>query len=179
VLDDIQWADVPSLNLAKALWTDREASLDLILVATSHSNVSDDHPFVERLRKGTVQVETIALSNLKNDGAVRSVVVNAMRESEDYAAGLADVVFEKTHGNAFFVGQWLQMLVNEGLLTYNIGLMKWLWDDKSIRALRVTYNMGSLLGRRIQTLSEPTQALLKIAACLGQVFEEETFYRLP
>ena len=136
------------------------------------------YPFLKtlesiRAKHPNIPLHHIGIGNL-SEQAVNSVVAHAMQETEDYTVGLASIVHEKTHGNAFFVVQYLNMLVNENLLSYNIGVMRWIWEDGAIEALSVADNVGDLLARKIEKLPTSTQTLLKIASCLGQAFYEET-----
>jgi predicted ATPase len=80
----------------------------------------------------------------------------------------------KTHGNAFSVLRFLEMLQRDGLLTFSLRVYRWEWDADRINAeTSVTANVGELLAARIETLPSQMKGFLMMAACIGQSFHEE------
>ena len=95
---------------------------------------------------------------------------------------LAALVHAKTGGNPFFVLQLLRSLHQDGLLVFDRdaegarhkGRGAWRWDLRQIEAVRITGNVIDLLVGKVQKLPEQTQAVLKLAACIGSRFDSRT-----
>ncbi|MEG4006678.1 AAA family ATPase [Microcoleus sp. Pol11C1] len=84
---------------------------------------------------------------------------------------LAELVFNKTQGNPFFLTQLLTSLYAEKLLTFDFTIGRWQWDMGQIQSVAIAdYNVVELLARNIQKLPPRTQKILKLAACIGNQF---------
>ncbi|MDF0552095.1 ATP-binding sensor histidine kinase [Kamptonema sp. UHCC 0994] len=84
---------------------------------------------------------------------------------------LADLVFNKTQGNPFFITQLLTSLYAEKLLTFDFSIGKWQWDIGQIQSVAIAdYNVVELIARNLQKLPSDTQKVLKLAACIGNRF---------
>ncbi|MEE9398001.1 MAG: ATP-binding protein [Methylococcales bacterium] len=93
---------------------------------------------------------------------------------------------DKTVGNAFFVNQFLQSLVEDELLTFIPPLPHgdrerkdkerggWTWDIAQIQAKGVTDNVVDLMEGKIGKLAPATQQVLRLAACVGNTFDLKT-----
>ena len=58
------------------------------------------------------------------------------------AKPLAQLVLSKTAGNPFFVNQFLRVLYEEQLLSFDAGQGLWGWDVGQIHGLGLTDNVG-------------------------------------
>src|ERR687885_181927 len=84
---------------------------------------------------------------------------------------LAELVFNKTQGNPFFITQLLTSLYAEKLLKFDFSIGRWEWDMGQIQSVPIAdYNVVELLARNIQKLPPDTQKVLKLAACIGNRF---------
>ncbi|MCL1472479.1 trifunctional serine/threonine-protein kinase/ATP-binding protein/sensor histidine kinase [Argonema antarcticum] len=84
---------------------------------------------------------------------------------------LAELVFNKTQGNPFFLTQLLTSLYAEKLLTFDFNIGSWQWDIGRIQTIGIAdYNVVELIARNIQKLPPDTQKILKLAACIGNRF---------
>ncbi|HEY9850991.1 MAG TPA: AAA family ATPase [Leptolyngbyaceae cyanobacterium] len=87
---------------------------------------------------------------------------------------LAELVFNKTQGNPFFLTQLLTSIYAEKLLKFDFELGKWQWDLKQIQTLGISdSNVVELIARNIKKLPLNTQRILKLAACIGNRFTLE------
>ncbi len=178
-LDDLQWSDLTSLNLIQVLMTDTESKY-LLLIATYRDNEVDVlHPLIstiEKIAQAQGKIERIVLQPL-SFASVADLVVDTLGTGEDRSQEkaitqpIAELVYNKTQGNPFFLTQLLQALYKEELLTFNFQARCWQWDIQQILSKEITdYSIVDLLARNIQKLPEPTQAILKLAACIGNRF---------
>jgi PAS domain S-box-containing protein len=171
-LDDLQWADSASLKLIQLLLTNPESKYLLFIGAYRDNEVSPTHPTIQTIEKiaaaGT-PVNNIVLGPLQVDH-VRALIADTLTNSSGTEA-LADLLCNKTQGNPFFLTQLLKTLYAEDLLVYDFPTGSWQWNLENIQALGITdYNVVELMARNLQKLPEPTQEVLKLAACIGNQF---------
>ena len=105
---------------------------------------------------------------------MRELIGDALRCKPAVAAGLAELVHQKTGGNPFFIDQFLRFLVAEGLVAYDAGASGWRWDLRAIRERGITDNVVELMSGKLKTLSVPTQEVLRTAATIGNAFAVQT-----
>lgn len=172
-LDDLQWTDLPSLKLLRALTGSGDARSLLILCAYRSEEVGPDHP-VSHTLQSIEEAGTTALKMKLGPLAVPALVAllcDVLRVSPGQATPLAQAVAQKTAGNPFFVRRFLEFLYREELLSYVPSRGQWSWDLARIDTAGVTTNVVDLLSSVIQKLPPEAQQMLKTAACIGNRFE--------
>jgi len=168
-LDDLQWADLPSLRLIESLALDPDASHLLLIGSWRDNEVDEAHPLtrvVEALRAGG-RAERVTLGPL-SEADVGALVTDALRVSAEAAAPLAAVCVAKTGGNPFFLGRFLEGLARDGLLWVEGG--GWRWDLDVIRGRAFTENVVSFMAEQLGRLHEDTRRALQLGACVGNTF---------
>lgn len=91
--------------------------------------------------------------------------------SEPKIAAFAELLFQRTQGNPFFLGQLLKSLHQEQWLTFDFAQNCWQWDLQAIRSADITTkDVIELLSQNIEKLPAITQTVLKLAACVGNRF---------
>ncbi|MDF0554169.1 ATP-binding sensor histidine kinase [Kamptonema sp. UHCC 0994] len=170
-LDDLQWADSASLKLLQLLITDTDSEYLLLIGAYRDNEVSPTHPTIqtiEEIEKAGAVVNNIVLQALDISN-VRQLVADTLQG--DKSRELADLLFNKTQGNPFFLTQLFKTLHSELLLNFDFIKSCWQWDIKQIQSLGIAdYNVVQLVARNIQKLPETTQKILQLAACIGNRF---------
>jgi PAS domain S-box-containing protein len=175
-LDDLQWLDAATLTLLAELVTRPEVGSLLLVGAYRDNEVSPAHPLMQALvaiREAGVPVHDIALAPLSLEEVGR-LVADTLHCEAERAEPLAQLVHEKTGGNPFFAIQFLMMLGDELLLTYDTRAGLWTWDVHRIRAKGYTDNVVDLMVGRLNRLSDQTREALKELACLGNAAEIAT-----
>ncbi|NUP09833.1 MAG: AAA family ATPase [Polyangiaceae bacterium] len=174
-LDDVQWADAASLKLLQNLVTDTEARYLLLICAYRDNEVGPGHllslTLDDLVRHGAV-LHAIRLGPLAI-GHLTALVADSLRTTPERARPLALLVHEKTHGNPFFVNQFLRTLYKHGLLVLAPD-GRWSWDLERIRSTMVTDNVITFLVENLQRLPPVTRRVLSLAACIGHEFDIET-----
>ena len=110
-LDDLQWADLASLNFIQLLMSDRDIR-HLLLIGTYRENeISPAHPLILKLEEieqniskldsTLVEVNHLELSPL-NRLTLNSLVADTLYCSEALAFPLTELIWQKTKGNPFF-----------------------------------------------------------------------------
>lgn len=178
-LDDLQWADSASLKLIHLLICDPDSQYLLLMGAYRDNEVSPTHPLMltlDEIKKNGAVVNNITLRPL-DIGNVSLLVAHTLNESSaprNRVSELSELLFNKTQGNPFFLTQMFATLYQEKLLTFEFSAGRWQWSLNEIQAVGITdYNVVELIARNIQKLSEETQDVLKLAACIGDRFNLE------
>jgi predicted ATPase/signal transduction histidine kinase len=101
----------------------------------------------------------------------QSLVTKSKHIERDKCKLLAELVFNKTQGNPFFLTQLLTSLYAEKLLKFDFSIGRWQWDMGQIQSVPLAdFNVVELLARNIQKLPPDSQKVLKLAACIGNRF---------
>ncbi len=174
-LDDLQWADSASLKLIQLLVSNSDSKYLLMINAYRDNEVSPTHPFIQTLEKIKDTETTI------NQIVVQPLPLHCVTQliaetlNTDIEAGklkaLANLLYNKTQGNPFFLTQILRGLYSENLLVYQVDSDTWYWDIQEIQAVGITdCNIVELIARSIRKLPPEAQNILKLAACIGNEF---------
>jgi predicted ATPase/signal transduction histidine kinase/tRNA A-37 threonylcarbamoyl transferase component Bud32 len=175
-LDDLQWADLASLKLIQLLMSESETRHLLLIGAYRDNEVSGAHPLmltIEEIRKTGAVVNTITLTPLTQTDLNR-LIADTLNCQEELAKPLTQLVYTKTKGNPFFSNQFLKVLHEDGLITFNCDAGYWQCDLSQVRALSLTDDVVDFMALQLQKLPEHTQNVLKLAACIGNLFDLET-----
>ncbi|MFH2134718.1 MAG: diguanylate cyclase [Pseudomonadota bacterium] len=171
-LDDLQWADQPSLNLMERLAAHGACSHLLIIGAYRQNEVDASHPLslaLARMRNEGCRMDDIHLQALPS-GVVGQIVADTLNCSTDEVQALAALIYRNTHGNPFFVSRLLSELHETGQVTYDRSQRKWVWDIARIERVGMADNVVELMTANILRLPEATRGLLNLAACIGNQF---------
>ncbi|EPX58651.1 serine/threonine protein kinase [Cystobacter fuscus DSM 2262] len=175
-LDDLQWADLPSLTLIEQLLTDSDMKHLLLMGAYRDNEIDAAHPLLAILAglgRAGATMSTISLGPLEREHCIEFLADTLNRAPVDVEP-LADICLRKTAGNPFFMGQFLLSLYNEGMIRFDVQAGIWTWDMDRISHTPMTDNVVALMESKIQKLPEDTQRVLKLAACMGNTFELKT-----
>jgi transcriptional regulator with GAF, ATPase, and Fis domain/predicted ATPase len=167
-LDDLQWADQSSLDLIEGVI---KKGLDnfLFIGAYRSSEVNQQHALTQsmvRINKKRIPIETLQLTPLELQD-IRQMVSETLRISVPNATPLADLVFQKTGGNAFHAKAFLTNIYEAGFLFLNEDA-SWAWDLPKIADQETTENVIDLTLRKISKTSEGIRRTLSMAAALGR-----------
>ncbi|MGO7091828.1 AAA family ATPase [Rhizobium leguminosarum] len=168
-LDDLHWADTASLDLLHDLMTHSEVRYLLLVAAYREREIGAGHPLLSTLtsiREGGFESQQIVLGGLSR-GHLEQFLADTLHCDDSQVATLAQIMHEKTDGNPFFVKQFLIGLTEEGLITFDPGKLKWLWDPGVIRRKQYTANVAELMANKLGQLPAETRVALQRLACLG------------
>jgi tetratricopeptide (TPR) repeat protein len=167
VLDDLHWADKPSLLLLHHLF---RAAVDfgLLVIGTYRDTDLDRrHPLASTLAdlRRLVQYERVAVTGLGEDDLTRFIDLTTGREPPP---GFAAAIQDQTEGNPFFIGEILRHLVESGAVSVVDG--EWA-PTISIDELGIPEGVTEVIGRRLSRLSDEANAVLAAAAIAGRDFD--------
>ena len=173
-VDDLQWADSASLKLMTLMMV--ESQYIFLIGAYRENEVDASHPLMltlKEMQEGKINIETIALKPLSLSH-INQLIADALSATLEETLPLAKLVQTKTGGNPFFMGEFLKTLYTEHLLNFDYEQGKWQWDLTQIQAYQITDNVIELMIGKVKQLSDKTQEILKLAACIGNSFDLDT-----
>ena len=168
-LDDLQWLDGATLDLLEDLLAQADVQHLLLIGAYRDNEVDPEHPLMQKLtaiRRSAARVSDIKLGPLDGEH-IRRLIADALRCQVEDAASLSQLVQAKTAGNPFFVLQFLNALIDEGLLAFNHEARRWSWDVDRILAKGYTDNVVDLIVGRVNRLPPEAREAVRQLACLG------------
>ena len=167
-LDDLHWADEPSLLLLRFV-ARRLAGSSLLLIGTYRDvELGRHHPLADTLGDlaGVDGVRRVALRGLDPGGIAEYIELTAGVDRPP--ADLAEAIHEQTGGNPFFIGEVVRLLAAEGRLG----------EDEARRQVAIPQGVREVVGRRLDRLSENANEVLRIAAVCGREFLAEVLARV-
>jgi predicted ATPase/serine phosphatase RsbU (regulator of sigma subunit) len=180
-IDDLQWADLASLELLYLILEDRQKNHLFFIGAYRDNELSPTHPLSASLidiQKLDISICTIAIKNLSKENIQEwlsdTLAIQTGNKAYKELQALTDLIYQKTHGNAFFTIQFLDNLHRNNLLNFNYEQFRWTWELPQIQKQNITDNVVDLLVQKIQTLPDNTREMLKLAACIGNRFDLTT-----
>jgi predicted ATPase/signal transduction histidine kinase len=172
-LDDLQWADSPSLKLLELLVSDPRSKYLLVVAAYRDNEVDASHASmitINEIKKAGARVREISLEPLTLDDTM-DLLADALRCARGTTSLLAELLLRKTGGNPFFLVQLLYSLHEDGLLELDTKTGAWGWDLAKINGIGITDNVIDLMTAKLQRMPEATQGVLKLAASIGNTFD--------
>ncbi|HEX2047631.1 MAG TPA: BTAD domain-containing putative transcriptional regulator [Acidimicrobiales bacterium] len=159
ILDDLHWADRPSLELTGHVARRLSGSNSCLVVTYRDVDPAPSAALAEVLASVARQPGRVhlALQGLTRDEVAEFVAHEA---GEEAVAEILAAVWDRAGGNPFFVGELTRLLVTERART-----------GRTPTAAGVPWAVRQVVGRRMARLPEATQELLVVAAVTGNDFD--------
>ncbi len=162
VLDDLHWADKPSLLLLQYL--SRNLRRDRLLIVGTYRDIELDrtHPLAETvatLRREHLYQRVLLRGLPRNDVKSLIEVIGEQETPDEFA----DVIHRETEGNPFFVAEILRHLADTGALRRVEG--RWVGTPESVAA-NLPEGVREVIGRRLDHLSQDCNRMLTVAAAM-------------
>jgi tetratricopeptide (TPR) repeat protein len=171
VLDDLHWADRPTLRMLQYL-ARRLAGSRLVVIGTYRDvDLDRKHPL------------SAALGELRRDPGFQRLLLRGLAAQEvldlfeamaqgatidSGAATFAQAIHRETEGNPFFIRAVLQHLTETGAFTNQDGV--WAINAAGIDEVGIPEGVRDAIGRRLSALSDAGNTTLSLAAVLGREF---------
>ena len=178
VLDDLHWADRPTLQLLRHI-VSADTSLCVLAIGTfRESDISSEHPLSETLAAlhREAGVERLPLRGLGDDELLALLETAAGHEMTEDGVALRDTLLAETEGNPFFVGEMLRHLA-ETRAIFQDEHGRWI-ASPDLRTAGLPISIREVIGRRVARLGAQTQAVLSIAAVIGRDFDVDVLSRV-
>jgi class 3 adenylate cyclase len=166
VLDNLHWADAPSLRLLEFLAPELADSRMLLIGTYRATELSRRHPLSNALG-GLARVPHFTRINLAglSEEEVQAFVTAA---GATLPAGVAKTLHDQTEGNPLFLREIVRFLEQRGALG---------GDGMSTAAVRIPEGVTEVIGRRLNLLSAGCNEVLALAAVIGRDFAWEVLLR--
>ncbi len=172
-VDDLQWADAPSIDLLRDLVAHAGLEGLLILGAYRDNEVAQEHPLMvarRALEESGAEVRTIKLEPL-DAGLLRELVCAALAQETAEMREVADLIYGKTSGNPFYAKTLLRSLCETELLRYSSDTGNWQGNIAAIAELDVAENVAEFLAASLRYFPAAQRRTLQYAACIGNRFD--------
>jgi class 3 adenylate cyclase len=178
MLDDLHWADKPTLQLLKHVASQGQGLRALIIGTYRESDLARGHPLSDTLAdlRGEEGVERLVLRGLEERDIVEIMERAAGHELDETSSGLAKELFRETDGNPFYTAELLRHLVESGGV-YRQESGRWTVRG-ALSELGLPESVREVLGRRVGRLGEQAREELSIAAVIGREFDVNLLLRV-
>ena len=166
LLDDLHWADEPTLRLLEHL-AEVLPELPCLVIGTYRDvELEVSRPLARTLESLLRRhlATRVSLRRLPQEGVRAMLAALAGHEPPDV---LVKTVFSETEGNPFFVEEVFRHLAEEGRLFDDAGRFR---TDLRIDEVDVPEGVRLVIGRRLERLGETTREVLAAGAVLGRIF---------
>ncbi len=169
VLDDLHWADKPTLLLLRHLISNPPIGL-MVLCTYRDTDVDRTHPLSSMLAdfRRMPAVSRIALDGLGDDGVRDLLIRTGGHDLDEIGLAFAERVHRETSGNPFFLGEVLRHLTETGALYERDG--RWV-SDLSPDDAGIPEGIREVVGRRLSRLGDDVEGVLRSAAVIGYEFD--------
>ena len=169
VLDDIHWADEPTMLLIHHC-AERLAEVPILIIGLYRDSELDvgrplSRTFEELTRRRLAR--RMALRRLPSEAVAE--MLNGLAAQRP-PAGLVDVIYAETEGNPFFTEEVIKHLAEEGRLFDADGRFR---TDLAVDELDVPEGVRMVISARLRRLGDDGPKVLGSAAVLGRVFSYE------
>lgn len=171
-LDDLQWADIPTLNLLDYLLKD-ELPYFMFIGSFRDNEISHAHPLanlINDLNQSEADITHLKLSPL-NSHQVNAIVSSSLNCSSKKSEDLSQIIYSKSRGNPFFTSVLLENLYKKKLIDFDLKNLGWEWDINDIEQINIPENVLEFMTSEVLKLPAHTLDILKQASCLGNEFQ--------
>ena len=163
ILDNLHWADRPSLLLLEFLAQELADSRLLVIGTYRDADLSRQHPLSETLGNLTRErlFQRVLLRGLSHEDVGRFIEITAGIAPP---VSLVRAVHTQTEGNPLFVTEVVRLLVQEGELTQERVEERESWE------VRIPEGVREVIGLRLNRLSQRCNETLTVASVIGREF---------
>jgi DNA-binding SARP family transcriptional activator/KaiC/GvpD/RAD55 family RecA-like ATPase len=163
VLDDLHWADKPTLLLLRHVLRRAEGTRLLVVATSRQIDMRGDHPLADLLGdlRRERRYDRLNLTGLDED-ATRELVVD--RLGTPVTPAFSRRLREQTEGNAFFIEETARALEDAGVSREAV------LDADALDGLGIPEGVEEVILRRVRQLSPLASELLTTASVVGRSF---------
>ena len=168
VLDDLHWADAPSLRLLEFLAPEIGDSGMLLVGTYRATELSRQHPLSDALG-GMARVPHVSRINLPglSPHEVQSFIAAAAGTTTPH--WFARTLHRQTEGNPLFLREIVRFLEQQGILTAELSAPEAIVPP----VIRIPEGVREVIGRRLNLLSATCNEALAIASVVGRDFSQD------
>ena len=158
VLDDLHWADRPSLLLLEFLAREISQSRLLVLGTYRDAGLARGHPLSRTLGELTREhiFQRMVLQGLDREDVGKFIEISAHSIPQ---SDVVETIYGRTEGNPLFLAELVRLVRQEGELTQD-----------GLASVGMPEGIREVIGRRLGRLSAECNRALTIAAVIGREF---------
>ncbi|NJD59152.1 MAG: hypothetical protein FIA98_07115 [Anaerolineae bacterium] len=178
MLDDLHWADAPSVSFISHLMKECPG-IPLLIICLARPALAErfpdwgtDQPAVTPLESITAyspHKHTLELAPLSRENSL-ALMDEILRNVEELPVDLRDRILDCADGNPFYLEEYIQSLVDAGVIQCGPGETRWKLDAEKLGRLELPNTLAALLEARLDNLSLVQRVLVQQAAVIGRVF---------
>jgi class 3 adenylate cyclase/tetratricopeptide (TPR) repeat protein len=171
ILDDLHWADGPTLSLLRHVVTAGSAMRMLIVGTYRDSDLAREHPLTALLADLHREqgVQRLRLTGLEAEDVLALMEAVAGQDMEEEGRELAREITRETAGNPFFAGELLRHLTESGAIVQEDG-GRWRLVGE-VSDLGLPQSVREVVGRRVERLGSDARTALSAGAVVGRDFD--------
>jgi DNA-binding SARP family transcriptional activator/tetratricopeptide (TPR) repeat protein len=172
VLEDLHWADKPSLLLLRHLIASTDPRRLLVVGTYRPTDLAAEHPLTDVLAAlhREQHVQRVDLRGLSDAEVMALLEAAAGHALDETGVALAHALYRETDGNPFFASEILRHLAETGVISQR-GDGRWVAEFDFRDHDRLPTSVREVIGGRVARLSEETEQTLRAAAVIGRDFE--------
>lgn len=178
-LEDIHWADDPSLDLALHL-AKAISAVPLLIVVVARPSFFERHPL---WGEGEAALRRINLRPLPKQ-ASRALVDEVLQRVEVIPDRLRELIIDSAEGNPFYVEEMIKMMIEQGVIereqqgsdaeeTEPSPDAAWRVREDRLENVKVPPTLTRLLQARVDGLPRPEREALQRASVVGRLFWDD------
>lgn len=174
-LDDLQWADGASLELIQNILSDTHLGPILFIGGYREIELQANklvYNSVKNILSSDIFTKELSLNGL-DEGSINAILSDIYSCEGEQAKIVAEQCFVKTKGIPFFLLEFLKSLNKSNAIFFNKTTQKWVCDIDKVKEAKVTNNVVDLVCQNISQLPGSVQELIKVASCIGSVFNSK------
>lgn len=172
-IDDIHIADLGTLELLHEIMLNDSITGLFVIACYRDNEVDESHQLIHALKKISLHggnTHHIELRGLSSE-AITELIADSLHCSKFHSYELATVVYDKTHGNPFYLIQLLKHCYAEQNIVFSQEQNRFVWNIENIKNMPFRENVVDFLIHNISLFTSETVELLSYGACIGQSFE--------
>jgi len=174
LLEDLHWADGPSLDAVQYL-AQHSAGQRLLIVCVARPGLFERRP---HWGEGQAFHQRLWLQPLSKLDA-RRLVADILQKAPEVPTELRDLVVSGAEGNPFYVEELIKMLIEDGVvLPGEDESSPWRVDASRLGQLRVPPTLTGVLQARLDGLALGERATLQWASVVGRTFWSDAVQRI-
>jgi tetratricopeptide (TPR) repeat protein len=166
VMDDVHWADVPTLLLIEHM-AELVPTMRVLGVGTYRDvDLDVSRPLAATLER-MIRARTVTRLDVKRFGRADVSRMIAALAGKPPPDRLVDAIFEETEGNPFFIEEVFRHLMEEGKILDATGAFN---SDVHVGELDVPESVRLVIGRRLDRLGPEARKALAAGSVVGRGF---------
>ncbi len=178
-IDDLQWADEPSLEVLEIICKDQEL-LNLMLIFAYRDNEIESVKKLEHINKilkvknDYIHLQLYELTNIEIKEYLQ-LVFGSETKNINY---LSRIIFGLTLGNPFYIKEIINIFIKEDILVYSRKEEQWAIEIDCINNLSLPSDMEQIISNKLNNQVKEDKSLLELIACFDGRVEYEILKKI-